>query len=76
MAGQSVAILSASGHKIAYQSYRAAQESVANGRASWVSSRCVRLAPEEHGVKWRVRRSGKYGPLVMQADHLDSGGDQ
>jgi hypothetical protein len=66
----SVCVLSASGRKIGYQSYRAAKASVERGDASQVSDRCIRMSPQSDGVNWRIRKSGKYGPLVMQADHL------
>jgi hypothetical protein len=80
MANRSVTVLSAAGQKIGYESYRDAKKSVDENRASWTSTRCIRLEREPldglqrarivDGVNWRVRRSGRYGPLVMQTDHL------
>jgi hypothetical protein len=43
---------------------------VESHRAVRESEGCIRLIPSLDGVEWRVRKSGRYGPRVRQAEHL------
>jgi hypothetical protein len=66
MARRSVAVLSSSGFKIRYTTYRLAAVEVAAGRAVEENDRCIRLLASCDGVEWRRARSGRYGPEVRQ----------
>jgi hypothetical protein len=66
MARRSVAVLSSSGCKVRYTTFKLANADVDAQRAVWESDRCVRLLPSYDGVEWRKTRSGKYGPGVYQ----------
>jgi len=68
MARRSVAVLSSSGYKVGYTTFKAAVADVDGQppRAAWVSDHCIRLLPSCDGVEWRKIRSGKYGPEVCQ----------
>jgi hypothetical protein len=70
MASKSVCILSSSGRKLGYKTYKLAMTDVEAGIALKESERCIRLLPSSEGVEWRSRRSGRYGPVVMQMDRL------
>jgi hypothetical protein len=66
MARRSVAVLSSSGCKVRYTTYKLAKVEVDEKRALWESERCIRLLSSFDGVEWRQTRSGKYGPEVRQ----------
>ena len=68
MARRSVAVLSSSGCKVQYTTFKLANADVdaQPQRAVWESDRCIRLLPSYDGVEWRKARSGKYGPEVYQ----------
>jgi hypothetical protein len=70
MARRSVAILSSSGRKIGYTTYKQAKADLDAGRASPESERCIRLLPSFDGGELRPRQSGRYGPIVWQLDRL------
>lgn len=77
MASRSVAVLSSSGRKLGYKTYKLAMADVKAGIADKESERCIRLLPSAEGVRaecsggeWRLRRSGRYGPIVAQMEHL------
>jgi hypothetical protein len=70
MASKSVAVLSNSGRKLGYKTYKLAMADVDAGIAVKESDRCIRLLPTAGGVEWRARRSGRYGPIVSQVERL------
>ena len=79
MANRSVAVLSSSGRKLGYKTYKLAMADVDAGIADKESERCIRLLPSAEisllrklkGGEWRPRRSGgRYGPIVLQMEHL------
>jgi hypothetical protein len=70
MARRSVAILSSSGRKLGYTTYKKAKIEVAERRAVSETERCIRLLPSGEGGELRPRQSGRYGPIVWQLDHL------
>jgi hypothetical protein len=65
-----VAVLSNSGRKLGYKTYKLAMADVDAGIAVQESDRCIRLLPRAEGVEWRARRSGPYGPIVSQMEYL------
>lgn len=66
MSNLSVTVLSSSGRKLGYKTYKQAKADLDEGRASRESERCIRLLPSVEAVEWRSRQSGKYGPIVRQ----------
>lgn len=70
MASKSVTILSSSGRKLGYKTYKLAMADVDAGIAVRESERCIRLLSSAEGVEWRARRSGRYGPIVRQIERL------
>ena len=72
MASKSVTVLSSSGRKLGYKTYKLAMDDVGAGIAVRESDRCIRLLANAEGVEWRARRSGQYGPIVLQVERLIS----
>lgn len=70
MANLSVTVLSSSGRKLGYKTYKLAKAHVDADIAVWESDRCIRLLPSKEGGEWRRRRSGRYGPIVPQMERL------
>jgi len=70
MANRSVAVLSSSGRKLGYKTYKLAMADVKAGIADKESERCIRLLPSAEGGEWRPRRSGWGGPIVPQMERL------
>lgn len=70
MANRSVTVLSSSGRKLRYETFKQAMASVANGSAVRESNRCIRLLPSTDGAEWRTKRSGVGGPLVRQMERI------
>jgi hypothetical protein len=70
MPSKSVCVLSSSGRKLGYKSYKLAMADVGADIAVQQSERCIRLLPSVEGAEWRARRSGRYGPIVKQMERL------
>ena len=70
MANRSVAVLSSSGRKLGYKTYKEAMADINAGLAIEESARCIRMLPAAEGGEFRSRRSGRYGPIVRQMERL------
>ncbi len=67
MPSLSVTVLSSSGLKLRYQTFKQSKAEVDAGLANWESNRCIRMMPDAVG-NLRPRRSGPGGPLVLQLE--------
>jgi hypothetical protein len=72
MANRSVAVLSSSGRKLGYKTYKEAMADINAGLAIEESARCIRMLPAAEGGEFRSRRSGPYGPVVRQLERLST----